>query len=129
MAIKIRELNHVAIHVKDLDASTHFYGEVLELPRLPRPAFNFPGAWFAFGSQELHLIADPDLQPDRRQHHHFALLVDDAFAAREELERKGVTNLQGPAPRPDGPMQLFFSDPDGYRLEMYSTVAAKPSDE
>jgi catechol 2,3-dioxygenase-like lactoylglutathione lyase family enzyme len=129
MAIPIRELNHVAIHVKDLDASIHFYGEVLELPRLPRPAFNFPGAWFAFGSQELHLIGDSDLQPDRRHHHHFALLVDDAFAAREELERKGVTNLQGPSPRPDGPMQLFFSDPDGYRIEMYCTVPRKPTDE
>jgi catechol 2,3-dioxygenase-like lactoylglutathione lyase family enzyme len=122
LAIRIHELNHVALHVRDLDASIHFYGEILGLPQIPRPAFGFPGAWFALGNQELHLIADPDLDPARRRHHHFALLVDDSFAAREELAAKGVTGLEGPAPRPDGPMQLFFHDPDGYRIEMYSHV-------
>ena len=123
MAIKIQELNHVALHVRDLDASIHFYGEILGLPPLPRPAFNFPGAWFALGNQELHLIADDDLAPSRRRHHHFALLVEDAYAAKAELAAKGVTGLEGPSPRPDGPMQLFFHDPDGYRIEMYHKVS------
>jgi len=120
VAIRIHELNHVAIHVKDLEASLRFYGEVLGLPQLPRPAFDFPGAWFAFGSQELHLIADPDLIPAARPHHHFALLTDDTFAAKAELEQKGVTGFKGPAPRPDGAMQLFFEDPDGYRIELFT---------
>jgi len=119
MAIKIHELNHVALHVRDLEASIRFYGEVLGLPQIPRPAFNFPGAWFALGGQELHLIADPELEPAKRRHHHFALLVDDAYAARAELATKGVTGLEGPSPRPDGPLQLFFHDPDGYRIELY----------
>jgi catechol 2,3-dioxygenase-like lactoylglutathione lyase family enzyme len=123
MAIKIQELNHVALHVRDLDASIHFYGEILGLPPLPRPAFNFPGAWFALGSQELHLIADDGLSPSSRRHHHFALLVEDAYAAKAELAAKGVTGLEGPSPRPDGPMQLFFHDPDGYRIEMYHKVS------
>ena len=122
MSLKVHELNHVALHVSDLEKSIHFYGEILELPSLPRPAFNFPGAWFALGNQELHLIDDPEIQADSRRHHHFALLVDDAFAARAALEAKGLTEFRGPSPRPDGPMQLFFHDPDGYLIEMYSTV-------
>jgi catechol 2,3-dioxygenase-like lactoylglutathione lyase family enzyme len=121
MSLKIHELNHVAIHVSDLAASEHFYGEVLELPRIPRPAFSFPGAWFALGSQELHLIADPDLLTAGRRHHHFALRVDNAHDAKAALQAKGVTEFRGPSPRPDGPMQLFILDPDGYSVELYDT--------
>ncbi len=120
MAITIKELNHAAIHVKDLASEVHFYKEILGLPQLPRPAFRFPGAWFALGSQELHLIEDPALVPTSRRHHHFALLIDDVFEAKKELEAKGMTEFEGPSPRPDGPLQLFFHSPEGYRIELYS---------
>lgn len=120
MPLIIRQLNHVMIHVSDLDASIRFYGEILGLRRIPRPNFDFDGAWFALGSQELHLADDSHLQPAPRQHHHFALLVDDPQAARRELEKRGWTNLRDPAPRPDGAMQLFVSDPDGYIIELMS---------
>ena len=33
----IIDLNHVAIHVKDLDTSVDFYGEKLGLPPMTRP--------------------------------------------------------------------------------------------
>lgn len=125
MTLKIHELNHVAIHVHDLEASMHFYGEILELPLIPRPAFDFPGAWYALGSQELHLVEDKSLQPGERYHHHFALLVTDTYAARAELERRGVTSFISHGPRPDGPIQLFLTDPDGYRFELFSAVPSE----
>lgn len=128
MAIRIHELNHVAIHVRDIDASMRFYGETLGLPLLARPGFNFPGAWYALGSQELHLIEEKTLPESERLHHHFALLVDDTYEARKELEAKGVTAFLSHGLRPDGAVQLFFFDPDGYRIEMYTTVSA-PADE
>lgn len=127
MAIRIHELNHVAIHVIDLERSIHFYRDIIGLQQIPRPSFQFPGAWFALGSQELHLIEDKDLVEAGRRHHHFALLVDDAHAAKAELMERGVTGFEGPAPRPDGPLQLFFHDPDGYRIEMYSGTSSLPS--
>ena len=53
-----RELNHVALHVKDVAKSCEFYERVLELQPIPRPAFNFPGAWYQLGTaQELQLAA------------------------------------------------------------------------
>lgn len=120
MPLKVKELNHVALHVRDLDASLHFYKDILELPLLPRPNFNFAGAWFAFGSQELHLIQDDSLSPNDRRHHHFALLIEDTYKAREYLEAKGFTAFRSHGQRPDGAVQLFFYDPDGYMIEMYS---------
>ena len=124
MHLRIHELNHVMIRVRDLDASIRFYGDVLGLPSLPRPNFNFPGAWFALGSQELHLIGDPDLSAAQRGHHHFAVRVDDPTATRRELESRGWTFLRGPSPRPDGALQLFVTDPDGYVIEFMSSPPA-----
>ena len=120
MTIEIRELNHAAIYVRDLAKSMHFYGEILGLPLLPRPAFDFPGAWYAFATQELHLIEDPNLLEADRHHHHFALRVDDTYEARRELEAKGVDSFVSHGFRPDGVVQLFLRDPDGYHIELYS---------
>lgn len=124
MSLQIQELNHVMIRVRDLEASIGFYGNTLGLRRIPRPAFDFPGAWFALGTQELHLIGDPTLPAGARGHHHFALLVEDAAAARRELEERGWTRLRGPQRRPDGAMQVFVTDPDGYVIELMSPARA-----
>ena len=121
MDFVMHELNHVAIEVRDLAASRKFYAEVLRLPEIPRPAFDFAGAWFALGKQELHLISNPSLPPADRGNHHFALCVDDPAAARAWLERNGVTGLEGPKRRPDGAIQVFCRDPDGYRIELFSS--------
>ncbi len=118
--MEIEELNHVAIYVKDVALSIRFYGEVLELAPLPRPAFNFPGAWFRLGaSQELHLIGNRQEDLVFLKRHHFALKVKSAREAEAFLQRKGVA-FTGPKPRPDGAMQIFLQDPDGYFIELFS---------
>ncbi len=119
-ALAVLELNHVTLYVRDLEASVQFYREVLSLPRLPRPNFGFAGAWFALGPQQLHLNIDTQNQDKERHSLHIAFLVQDAFAAAEALQERGVT-LQGePGLRPDGAVQMFFQDPDGYLLELTS---------
>lgn len=117
--MEIEELNHVAIYVKDVERSSIFYQEVLGLKPLPRPAFDFPGAWFRLGStQELHLIGNRQEELVFLKRHHFALKVKSAKEAEEELIRKGVS-FTGPKARPDGALQIFLQDPDGYFIELY----------
>ena len=116
--MKIEELNHIAIYVKDVEASIRFYKEVLGLEQLPRPAFKFPGAWFRLGlSQELHLIGNRTEEMSFNKRHHFALKVNSATEAEAFLKSKTIEFTR--SHRPDGAIQLFFHDPDGYYIELY----------
>jgi catechol 2,3-dioxygenase-like lactoylglutathione lyase family enzyme len=119
MSLEIRELNHVMIRVRDLDAAIVFYRDVIGLAVIPRPAFDFAGAWFALGKQELHLVHDPQLSPAARGNHHFAIWVENHAAVVADLRKKGVTS-RGPQLRPDGVQQFFVTDPDGYVIEFMS---------
>jgi lactoylglutathione lyase len=117
----IHELNHVALHVSDVDRSCAFYQTVLQLQPLARPAFTFPGAWFRLGTnQELHLIGDrrePVLS--HRRGNHFAVRTDDLGAWEAHFNQLNV-EYQAPRERPDGALQLFLSDPDGHVIELFT---------
>jgi len=117
--MKILDLNHVALHVQDVAVSCQFYAQVLNLPAIDRPAFDFPGAWFRLGAtQQLHLIGERQaLVHNHPQGNHFALRVASVQEAASELLRKNAT-FNGPMQRPDGKWQLFLEDPDGYIIEL-----------
>jgi catechol 2,3-dioxygenase-like lactoylglutathione lyase family enzyme len=119
--MKITELNHVAIYVTDLKRSTEFYGRVLQLQSIPRPAFNFPGAWFRLGtSQELHLIGNRgDSHSESHRNNHFALRVDDIDAWEKHLQSIGA-DYAPRKKRPDGAWQVFLLDPDGHAVELFT---------
>ena len=120
--MKILELNHVAIVVSDVERSCAFYRDVLQLASLPRPAFDFPGAWFRLGSaQELHIIGGEKVErlvPQSRGNH-FALRVDDLQSWHQYLQPLDVI-FRGPVKRPDGALQLFLADPDGHAIELFT---------
>ncbi len=120
--MKTLQLNHVALHVADVQRSVEFYRDVLMLKPMPRPAFDFPGAWFRVGvDQELHLIGDR--AADVQSHHrgtHFAMQVDDMRAWDQHLMTDNFPNLQRTErkQRPDGAEQIFVVDPDGHWVEL-----------
>ena len=123
------ELNHVAIHVKDVEKSCEFYRSVLVLEPIPRPAFTFPGAWFRLGKvQELHLIGnrtDPVHAGNRGNH--FALRVDDLTPWEQHFQNLSVPYLPRRT-RPDGALQMYVKDPDGHVIELFTPLAANPLD-
>ena len=117
--MNIIELNHVALLVRDVAATSRFYADVVGLTPLTRPAFPFPGAWFRLGTQqELHLIQEEaaGVEDTRSRRDHYALRVDDIEAAAKHLRAKGAT-FRGPIVRPDGAHQIFIKDPDGHVIE------------
>jgi catechol 2,3-dioxygenase-like lactoylglutathione lyase family enzyme len=67
-------------------AARHFFGDLLGLAELPKPAplSARGGCWFALGDRQLHIGVDPDFSPARKAH--LALRVDpaelDVLAAR-----------------------------------------------
>ena len=117
--MNILELNHVALHVADLEASIAFYRDQLELEPMARPAFDFPGAWFRLGpKQELHLFAGRQ-QPVQNQSRgtHFAVQVGSIEEAEAMLRRNDVA-YRPRKHRPDGAWQIFLADPDGHLIEL-----------
>jgi catechol 2,3-dioxygenase-like lactoylglutathione lyase family enzyme len=129
-AIVVKSIDHVTLVVKDLERSRHFYVDVLGMRSVKRPGFHFPGSWFQAGSTQIHLILEHEESgaagnrvPDQltaSRTHHCAFEVDDAHAAGARLKELGIPISSGPKERPDGAVQVFVPDPDGYVVELCS---------
>ena len=125
--IRVKSLDHVTLVVKDLEASKQFYCGILGMDDVPRPAFSFSGKWFQAGATQIHLIEEHAEsgpageirrgEPSSRNHHH-AFLVDDVLSAFETAKARNATVISEPKSRPDGAVQLFLQDPDGYVVEL-----------
>jgi len=116
--------SHVSVVVSDLEKARAFYGGVLGLAEIPRPAFDFPGAWYSLGGDlQLHVIVNPGwpfppVERDRFEIRapHFALWVDDADALATRLAAAGQP-FHDYVSTPTGLRQLFLHDPDGNMVE------------
>ncbi len=117
--MKTKALDHVAIHVADVEDSVAFYKNKMGFEPLPRPAFTFPGAWFRLGAeQELHIIGErTDPVHGHNRGNHFALEVESIWEAEAALKAGGVAH-RSPKQRPDGAYQIFLKDPDGHVIEL-----------
>ena len=125
-ASRIVGLDHVQLAIpRDADSEARarwFYGEVLGLAELPKPAAltGRGGAWFRCGALALHVGLEADHQPARKAHP--AFLVTDLEAMRSHLEAAGQpvhTDVQIPGYR-----RFETHDPFGNRLEFMQRVSS-----
>lgn len=119
--IELVKLHHVSFAVSDLAASKFFFSDVIGLPEIERPAFDFAGAWYAIGDRQLHLIeqqgAGKEAAGRITRSDHMALEVKSLDPVRETLDKHGVAYTEG-VNQLLGFSQIFCSDPDGHTIEL-----------
>lgn len=120
-------IDHVALHVRDLEKSAQFYQKVMGLSRIADPFHGGLHVWLRIGEhQQLHLFSGP--ASSATQEHdirsHMAFRVASAADFRKRLETmkvpyQGIRNEpEHMSLRADGVTQIYFQDPDGYWIEV-----------
>ncbi|GIX30742.1 MAG: lactoylglutathione lyase [Porticoccaceae bacterium] len=120
---------HTMVRVSDLDASLHFYCELLglvEVRRHENPQGRYTLVFLAAPEDlerarreqapmvELTYNWDPEVYTGGRNFGHLAYAVDDIYAACERLQAGGVVINRPPR---DGRM-AFVRSPDGISIEL-----------
>ena len=128
--LQVRGIDHVLVVSSDLDKTREFYRDLLGMDEMPRPDFSFPGLWFKAGETQVHVtLAGDDAGTSGpgeftgnypAQGPHIAFQVEDAAAAAEHARSLDIPIVAGPYLRPDGPLQFYIHDPDGYLIEFFS---------
>lgn len=120
----IKGIHHVSILTTDVNRSIRFYYEVLGLPLSDqRPDFDFDGAWFDLGQQQIHLIHhDPAMEMNKPavrcgRDRHIAFQVKDIDGLIDKLSRAGIEFERSRSGRP----AVFCRDPDDNALEFVAT--------
>jgi glyoxylase I family protein len=132
----LRRIHHIALNVKDMQASKHFYGDILGLHELvgeeiPETLSKLvaEGKVANFETPDgtvVDLFWEPDLlPPDSNPDRTFTRAYHLAFDITPELFDRAVQVLReneiaiahGPVTRPTG-RGVYFYDPDGFMVEI-----------
>ena len=125
--ITVDNVHHVAIGVANLALARQFYTGVLGLEETARPPFDFGGAWFRVGPQQIHLIVRPSLEPPREEggldtrSGHIALRVRSYRETLDHLRTLGIPCVERPHNKTPWP-QIYVADPDGNVIELNAEV-------
>lgn len=132
----LRRVHHLALHVQNMQASRHFYGNILglrelqgnEVPETLKALFEAGEAanFITPDGTIIDLFAKPELlppDPDPRQeftragHLAFDIAPELFDHALEVLRHHQVAIDHGPVTRPTG-RGIYFYDPDGFLVEI-----------
>ncbi len=132
----LRQVHHVALNVQDMQASRHFYRDVLGLHELvgsegpstlkDQVAAGKVANFKTPDGTIIDLFWEPELMPPdpdpkrpftRMNHLAFDIAPDQFDRAVEVLHQHQVLIDHGPVSRPTG-RGIYFYDPDGFMLEI-----------
>jgi glyoxylase I family protein len=129
--VDIETIHHVSLPVTDVERSKRFYREILGLREIERPPFDFPGAWFQLGDDQLHLIVhDGSTMRGSKgvdgRDIHFAIRVPSFRKALALLEAKGyredaddeLLQMKVSPHATAGFPQIYVVDPDRNVIEI-----------
>lgn len=125
----IRELGHIVLGVRDLEASTHFYGDVLGMRQIAtmggRAVFYAGEGGRTHHELLLTQVDDPNAQRGRIGLSHFALKVgttdEELKAALAELAEKDVS-VDRIVDHGGVTHSAYLKDPDDNTVELYIDV-------
>jgi catechol 2,3-dioxygenase-like lactoylglutathione lyase family enzyme len=102
-------------------AARAFYGELLGLPEVPKPAdmAGRGGCWFQCGAQQIHIGVEAEFAAAKKAHPGLRLADLQSFEAlAAQLEAKGVEVKRVRQMEAGGVSRFFVNDPWGNRLEL-----------
>ena len=132
----LRRIHHIALNVKDMQASRHFYGNILGLHELtgdevPQTLIELvaSGKLANFVTPDNTVVdlfwepnlSPPDPDPERSftRAYHLAFDIDPQLFDRavEVIRQNKIAIAHGPVSRPTG-RGVYFYDPDGFMVEI-----------
>jgi catechol 2,3-dioxygenase-like lactoylglutathione lyase family enzyme len=126
--------NHMALSVKDVDASVAFYKKVFQFTEITNRSAIEGIRWLSMTEgKELHLISviKEKVTANKALHLAFTTQKIDEFAKRLEALNIPYSDWPGKPNtvnvRADGVKQIYFQDIDGYWIEVNNGYAATPS--
>ena len=129
MPKEIDHLNAYALTVRNVKQCAEFYRDKIgldlkelsdEFAYLTFGAKGTPGVALISAAGLAQEIPQDRVRPEERllQRNYFAVFLENADRAYEELSKRGVRFVQPPKTRPNGQRYAFFEDPEGNLWEI-----------
>lgn len=130
----IKQIGHIALTVRDMEASLRFYCDILGFHK----AFNIlddqENPWIIYikigNGQFIELFYGGETKPEPVNkpigYNHLCLEVEDIYKVAEHLKAHGVTLDVDPKQGKDLNFQCWVKDPDGNRIEFMQMNPESP---
>ena len=121
------KMGHLAIKVKDMDASVEFYSKCFGFKKafdIPNPSTKAPWIVYLYmgGDQFFELFYGGEDLPENKGtdcgFQHICLITEDMDKDIENIEKGGYSLSQQPKMGSDGNRQCWITDPNGIKIEL-----------